>query len=226
MDLPTWPATRNGTVARDSLRAHIHLVDDDEFVRTALLRLLTAEGLVATAHACAESFLARYDPREHGCLLLDVVMPGLDGLALQEAMAQRGSHMPIIFFTGRADVPMCAHAMKRGACDFLIKPVDDEVLLAAIERALVKDVQLKRACEQRSATEALFGTLTPREREVIGHVIAGRLNKQIAADLGASEKTIKVHRARGLEKLRVRSVADLVRLVERSRSGSDIELMP
>jgi FixJ family two-component response regulator len=200
--------------------AHIHLVDDDKSVGTAIARLLVAEGFRATSHRSAESFLARNDPEEHGCLILDIAMPGLDGLGLQQAIAERGCHMPIIFLTGQADVPMCAQAMKQGAFDFLTKPVDDVVLLDAVERALARDLLLRRACEQRLATEALFATLTPREREVLTHVVAGRLNKQIAAALGTAEKTVKVHRARGMEKMRVRTVADLVRIVERARPQS------
>ena len=193
------------------------MVDDDASVRTAIVRLLGAEGFTATAHRSAESFLADSDPARARLPRFSMSrMPGLDGLALQQALAERGSHMPIIFLTGQADVPMCAQAMKHGAFDFLTKPVDDTVLLAAIEHALAKDLLLRRACEQREATEALLATLTPREREVLTHVIAGRLNKQIAADLGTAEKTVKVHRARGMEKMHVRSVAELVRIVERA----------
>ena len=197
--------------------AHVHVVDDDASVRTAIVRLLEAEGYMATGHLSAEAFLAENEPREHGCLVLDFAMPGLDGLALQLALAERGSHMPIIFLTGRADVPMCTQAMKQGAFDFLTKPVDESVLLAAVQGALATDLVLGMACDQRTATEALLATLTPREREVLMHVIAGRLNKQIAAELGTAEKTVKVHRARGMEKMHVRSVADLVRMVERAR---------
>ena len=160
------------------------------------------------------SFLDASDPQQHGCLILDIALPGVDGLTLQLALAERGSHLPIIFLTGQADVPMCAQAMKLGAFDFLTKPVDDTVLLAAIEKALAKDLLLRRACQQREATESLLATLTPREREVLTHVMAGRLNKQIAADLGTAEKTVKVHRARGMEKMHVQSVAELVRIVE------------
>jgi len=136
---------------------------------------------------------------------------------LQQALASRGNHMPVIFLTGHADIPMCAQAMKRGAVDFLTKPVDESALFAAVARALERDAAARQAREQRESTESRMATLTPREREVLMHVIAGRLNKQIAADLGTAEKTIKVHRARGLEKMRVRSVADLVRMVERAR---------
>jgi FixJ family two-component response regulator len=206
----------NAAVASDRPLAHVHVVDDDASVRSAIVRLLGSEQFEATAHPSAESFLAASDPQQHGCLILDVALPGLDGLALQQALAERGSHMPIIFLTGRADVPMCAQAMKFGAFDFLTKPVDDTVLLAAIENALAKDLLLRRACQQCEATESLLATLTPREREVLTHVMAGRLNKQIAADLGTAEKTVKVHRARGMEKMQVRSVAELVRVVERA----------
>ena len=199
---------------------HVHVVDDDASVCAAIVRLLAAERFAATGHRSAEAFLCRNDPEEHGCLILDVAMPGLDGLGLQQVLAERGCHMPIIFLTGEADVPMCAQAMKHGAFDFLTKPVDDVVLLAAVERALARDLLLRRACEQRMATEALMATLTQRERQVLTHVIAGRLNKQIAAALGTAEKTVKVHRARGMEKMRVRSVAELVRIVERAGAPS------
>jgi FixJ family two-component response regulator len=207
------------SAAMPSLRApaQIHIVDDDWSVRTAIVRLLNAEGFSATPHPCAESFLQLKNHRQHGCVILDIAMPGMDGLAMQQGLAQRGSHMPIIFLTGQADVPMCAQAMKRGAFDFLTKPVDDSVLLAAVSNALATDLAACLACEQRMTTEALFATLTPREREVLSHVMAGRLNKQIAADLGTAEKTVKVHRARGLAKMHVRSVADLVRIFERAR---------
>ena len=197
----------------------IHLVDDDASVRTAMARLLRAEGFTVATHESAEAFLTCDLADEHGCLVVDLVMPGLGGLGLQDAVADRGCSLPVIFLTGHADVPICARAMKKGACDFLTKPVDRHALMEAIARALAKDLELRRTFHQRDTTEALFDTLTPRERQVIMQVGAGRLNKQIAADLGASLKTIKVHRGRALEKLGVRSVADLVRLIE--RLGSD-----
>jgi FixJ family two-component response regulator len=214
------------SAASDRTPAHIHVVDDDAAVRAAIVRLLGAERFKAIAHPSAESFLAASDPQQHGCLVLDVALPGLDWLALQQALAERGSHMPIIFLTGQADVPMCAQAMKLGAFDFLTKPVDDTVLLAAIGNALAKDLLLRRACQQCQATESLLATLTPREREVLTQVMAGRLNKQIAADLGTAEKTVKVHRARGMEKMRVRSVAELVRIVELAHSQRQIRDAP
>ncbi len=217
MDLCAEDPCKGGMALPPLASAHIHMVDDDGAIGTAVVRLLASAGFRATAYRSAESFLARSDPEEHGCLILDIAMPGLDGLGLQQAIGERGCHMPVIFLTGQADVAMCAQAMKQGALDFLTKPVDDAVLLAVVERALARDLLLRRASEQRMATEAMLATLTPREREVLTHVIAGRLNKQIAAALGTAEKTVKVHRARGMEKMHVRSVADLVRVVERAR---------
>ena len=194
---------------------HVFVVDDDEAVCRALRRLLALQGYTVYTFRNAESFLARHDPHAWGCIILDVAMPGQSGLALQEALEQRGNSMPIIFLTGRADVPMCAQAMKRGAFDFLTKPVNDEVLFDTVARALQRDAELVRERAQREAARSRLATLTTREREVLAHVVAGRLNKQIAADLGTAEKTIKVHRARGMEKMHVRSVAELVRLMER-----------
>jgi FixJ family two-component response regulator len=204
-------------------RPRIYVVDDEALVRSAIARLLSLKDYAVAAFQSAEAFLAEHDSDVHGCVVLDVAMPGLDGLALQQALADRGSLMPIIFLTGHGDVPMCALAMKRGAFDFLTKPVDETVLFAAVERALEKDETLRRARAQRAITESRLSSLTTREREVLTHVMAGRLNKQIAADLGTAEKTIKVHRARGMEKMHVRSVAELVRIVERA-SLSTIEV--
>jgi FixJ family two-component response regulator len=200
--------------------AILYVVDDDDAVRAALGRLLRAGGYRVAAFQSAETFLVQHDPHAHGCIVLDVAMPGLDGLALQQLLAERGSHMPVIFLTGRADVPTSVRAMKRGAFDFLTKPVDGDELFPAVARALERDLALRRADAARAATESRLSTLTAREREVLTHVMAGRLNKQIAADLGTAEKTVKVHRARGMEKMHVRSVAELVRIVERARPQS------
>lgn len=197
--------------------ARIHVVDDDASVRTSLARLLRAEGYEVTAFGSAAAFLEQHDAEGHGCLVLDIAMPGLDGLAVQAALTERGSHMPVIFLTGQADVPMSVCAMKRGAFDLLIKPVDAAVLLDAIARALERDVVLERERLARDSASCRLATLTPRERQVLAQVIAGRLNKQIAADLGTAEKTVKVHRARCMEKMRVRSVAELVRVVDKAR---------
>ena len=220
MDLPN---SAPGTSSADTTPvepAILYVIDDDAAVCAALGRLLDAEGYRVAAFQSAETFLAQHDAHAHGCIVLDVAMPGLDGLALQQLLAERGSHMPVIFLTGRADVPTSVRAMKRGAFDFLTKPVDGDELFPAVARALERDLALRRADAARAATESRLSTLTAREREVLTHVMAGRLNKQIAADLGTAEKTVKVHRARGMEKMHVRSVAELVRLVERARPQS------
>jgi len=218
--LDNHPHFANVADATMSAPPHIHVVDDDDAVRSALSRLLRSADYAVSAFQSAESFLAEHDPTAPGCIILDVAMPGLNGLALQETLAARGNQMPVIFLTGHADVPMCAQAMKRGAVDFLTKPVDETALFAAVGRALARDEAARLARAQREATHSLLATLTAREREVLMHVIAGRLNKQIAADLGTAEKTIKVHRARGMEKMHVRSVAELVRLVERATADA------
>src|SRR6187551_1509991 len=193
----------------------IHVVDDDAGVRTAVARLLGAEGRYRVhTHACADDFLAAYEPEAHACVILDVGLPGLNGVALQEQLLLRGHAVPIVFLSGCADVPMCAEALRRGAVDFLTKPVDESLLFDAVSRALARDASLRAQRELQAQTAQRMALLTPREREVLAHVMDGRLNKQIAGDIGTAEKTVKVHRARAMEKMRVRSVAELVRLVE------------
>ena len=194
----------------------IFVVDDDAAVLRGSRRLLTAAGFNVETFESADAFLKRHDPALSGCLILDVAMPRVNGLELQQALHARNSFLPIIFLTGRADVPMSVQAMKGGALDLLVKPVDESDLLAAIDRALARDRQLRETNAQTLIVEQRLATLTPREREVLTHVIEGRLNKQIAGDLGTVEKTIKVHRARMMEKMQVRSVAELVRLMERA----------
>src|SRR6185369_606234 len=191
--------------------------------RAALCRLLTSDGRYEVhAHASAQSFLASVDSSAPGCAVLDVALPGVDGLAVQGMLVERGCSLPIIFLTGCADVPMCASAMRRGAIDFLTKPVDDAVLFSAIERAVAQDLAQRADHSHHVMTQARLASLTPREREVLTHVMSGRLNKQIAGDLDIAEKTVKVHRGRAMEKMRVRSVAELVRMVERDRDGADL----
>ena len=214
--IQSGPAT--AAVRAQAALPSIHVVDDDAPVRTALARLLGSLGTYRVhTHACAEDFLASYDSDEHGCLILDVGLPRLDGLGLQAALRERPHPVPIIFLSGLADVPTCADALRRGAVDFLTKPVDENLLFNAVARALERDAGQRALEAQHAIAEARLASLTPREREVITHVMAGRLNKQIAADIGTAEKTVKVHRARGMEKMRVRSVAELVRLVERAQ---------
>jgi FixJ family two-component response regulator len=201
----------------------IFLVDDDPGVLKALSRLLRARGYDVQAFSSPQAFLADHDASIPGCAVLDVSMPGLDGLELHQALTAEGSQRPIIFLTGKGDIPTSVRAMRAGAIDFLTKPVNDDSLLAAISRAEKDDARVRGANAELDSINARFAVLTPREHEVMTHVIAGRLNKQIAGDLGTVEKTIKVHRGRVMEKLGVRSVADLVRLAEKagiSRSGS------
>jgi len=193
----------------------VFLVDDDPSVLRAIGRLVRSAGWNIATFNSARAFLAQQEPTVPGCLVLDVAMPGFDGLELQQALTRVGNCLPIIFLTGHGNIPMSVRAMKSGAADFLSKPCPDEELLAAIGQALARDRQFRRERGKEQVFDELLATLTPREREVMLGVVAGKLNKQIAADLGTVEKTVKVHRARVMEKLRVSSVADLVRLTER-----------
>ena len=199
-----------------TLSGKVYVVDDDESVRSALSRLLRSEGLDVEAFATAEAFLEHPRPDEPGCLVLDVQMPGLTGLDLQRALAESGAELPIVFMTAHGDIPMSVRAMKEGAVDFLPKPVESEVLLATVRGALEKGaVEHDREHEIRTFRNAVE-RLTPREHEVLALVVAGHLNKQIAARLGISLVTVKVHRGRGMEKTGVDSLAELARLWERA----------
>ncbi|HSI11247.1 MAG TPA: response regulator [Chthoniobacter sp.] len=202
------------TLTPVQLPAHavVFIVDDDEAIRHSLARLFRSMRLTAKTFASAEEFLGQGEHDGPTCLVLDVQMPGLDGLGLQQALA--GRQVQIVFLTGHCGVPQCAHAMKAGAVDFLTKPVDDEDLLAAVSRALARSVEVRKAAGERIAARALLDALTPREFEVMRRVIAGLLNKQIADALGAAEKTIKIHRGRVMEKMGVSSVAELVRVAQ------------
>ena len=190
----------------------VHIVDDEDSLRRSLARLLKSHGHATELFASADAFIAAGLQDRAGCLVLDVHMPGLNGLELQEAMVRARCHLPIIFLTGRGDIPTSVRAMKAGAADFLTKPVDEAVLLAAVTRALAED-ERRRADQARvDAVRARLYTLTAREFEVMRHVIAGELNKQIGDALAIAEKTVKIHRGRVMEKLAVDSVAELVRL--------------
>lgn len=194
----------------------VYLVDDDPGVLKALSRLLRARGYEVKPYFSPQLFLEEYDVAVPGCAILDVSMPGLDGLELQRALtAAGGSHRPVVFVTGKGDIPTSVRAMKAGAIDFLTKPVKDKDLFEAVSRAEALDAESRRIHSELESMQAKFRTLTPREREVLTHVVAGRLNKQIAGDLGTAEKTIKVHRSRMMEKLGIRMVADLVRMAEK-----------
>jgi FixJ family two-component response regulator len=190
----------------------VFLVDDDASIRTAMRRGLVAAGFAVRTFESADSFLAAHDPDVPGCLVADVAMPGMNGLELQSVLAARGNARPIIFVTARGSIPMSVQAMRAGAVTFLSKPVRLGDLLAAVLEALERDRQRRRVDAQRNDVENRLMALTTREREVLELIIVGRLNKQIAAELGAAEKTIKVHRGRVMAKLQVRSVAELVTL--------------
>lgn len=198
----------------------VFLVDDEPGMLKALTRLLKAEGFAVRAFTSAKTFLEAYQPEALSCLVLDVAMPGLNGLELQQRLTRPGVRLPIVFLTGHGDIPMSVQAIKAGATDFLTKPANDADLLRAVRAAL------QRAAEQRDLmAEAVllrqrYASLTPREREVMSHVVAGQLNKQVADDLGIGEHTVKVHRARVMEKMGVESFPDLVRAAERLAMGS------
>jgi FixJ family two-component response regulator len=194
----------------------IFVVDDDPSVRKGLRRLLKSAGYSAETFASAEDFLvlnkSGYGP---ACLILDLKMPGMNGLDLQEELTNQNHIMPIIFVTGHGDIPSSVKAIKRGAVDFLSKPFDDEQLFDAVEEALIKGTKARAVLKEKEGIRQRLGTLTPREYEILTHVIAGLLNKQTAYILKISEKTVKVHRARIMEKMGVDSVAQLVRLAEK-----------
>jgi RNA polymerase sigma factor (sigma-70 family) len=192
----------------------VFVIDDDASIRRALARLLRSVEYHYECFSSASAFLDRPPAAVPSCVVLDYRMPGLNGLELQNALVAAGRDESIIFITGHGDIPTCANAMKAGAIDFLPKPFRDEDLLNAIARSLRLAQRLVRQHAERTRIQALVDGLTPREREVLELVVLGRLNKQIAAKLGASEKTIKVHRGRVMQKMQVFSVAELVRLTE------------
>jgi RNA polymerase sigma factor (sigma-70 family) len=195
----------------------VFVVDDDESVRTALKRLLKSTGHKVFTFSSAEEFF-KHDHRFDvcGCLVLDIRMPGLSGLELQDQMAIAGISIPIIFITGHGNIPTSVRAIKAGAMEFLEKPFDDLVLLDVIHRAIEKDTRAKQAQAKIRVINQRVASLTPREKEVFTLVVTGMLNKQVAFELGTSEKTIKVHRARVMQKMSAESFADLVRLAEKS----------
>ena len=192
----------------------VFLVDDEPELRQALTRLLKAEGLDVESFGSALEFLARVTEETAGCLLLDLAMPGLDGLEVQERVAATGAKLGIVFLTGHGDIPTSVRAVRAGALDFLTKPVRRDDLLRAVHAALAHASEQYAAAAANADLRGRYAQLTPREREVLTHVISGKLNKVIAADLGTTEQTIKVHRARVMEKLAVDSVAGLVRAAQ------------
>jgi FixJ family two-component response regulator len=204
-------------VGKDSklgVRNTVYVVDDEPSVRKALSRLLRSAGLKCEVFASADEFLAheRESPAESGCLVLDVQMPGLNGMDLQEVLSAGEGRLPIIFITGHGDIPLSVRAMKKGAVDFLTKPFDDKDLLSAIAVALRKGEEVRARFAEITQFRDREQTLTTRERDVMARVVAGLLNKQIAAELGIEEGTVKIHRGRVMQKMGVQSVAELVKM--------------
>lgn len=191
----------------------VYIVDDDEAVRDSLMMLLKSAGISAASYPSAQMFLEQDLSRARGCLVLDIRMPGMNGLELQDALLKKGIHLPIIFITGHGDVPMAVEAMKKGAVDFVQKPFNDDELLHCIEKALSKSSADSDKERQVEDIKARLDSLTPRERQVMEMVVAGKANKVIAIDLNISQRTVEIHRANMMEKMRVRSVAELVQKV-------------
>jgi two-component system response regulator FixJ len=191
----------------------VYIVDDDEAVRGSLRLLLKSVGLTPNALGSAREFLSKYDPAQPGCLVLDVRMPEMSGLELQEQLNLQGAIIPVIFITGHGDVPMAVEAMQAGAFDFLQKPFRDQDLIDRIQRALEKDRANRAALTERTVIRERLESLTPREREVLTMVTAGKANKVMASDLGVSQRTVEIHRARVMEKMGASSLAQLVRMV-------------
>lgn len=190
----------------------VYVVDDDEAVRDSLQWLLEASSYRVQTYDSAEAFLAGFDPNAIACLILDVRMPGMSGLELQDELLARKLALPIIFITGHGDVPMAVSTMKKGAVDFIEKPFDQTALKALVERMLAHAREAAASAERQRLNEALLARLTPREQQVLERIVAGRLNKQIADDLGISIKTVEAHRANIMDKLRANTVADLMRV--------------
>lgn len=193
----------------------VFVVDDDSSVRRSLARLLKAHGYQTQLFASAQEFLQHQGDYGPGCVVLDLQLPGLSGLDLQAELAAAGRAIPIVFITGHGDIPSSVKAMKAGAVDFLTKPVRAAVLLDAVRAAVARDVRERHSREAVAAVAARLRTLTSRERQVLALVVTGKLNKQIAHELGTTEKTVKVHRSRAMHKLGAASIAELVRLAEK-----------
>jgi len=192
----------------------VYLVDDDPSIRSSLSRLLRAVGYEVATFESAGAFLAEASPDDRGCLVLDITMPVMDGLTLQEKMNERGLDLPIVFITGFGNVSASVKALKGGAVDFLEKPFDDDELLEAIELAIERGEAFRSQRDARSIVKQKLDELTPREYQILTHVVAGFLNKVTARELDVSEKTVKVHRGRVMTKMGARSLADLVRMAE------------
>ena len=193
-------------------KGNVYVVDDDEAVRDSLQWLLEGKDYRVRCFDSAESFLSRYDPREVACLLVDIRMPGISGLELQDRLIERKSPLPVVFITGHGDVPMAVTTMKKGAMDFIPKPFKEDELLSVVERMLDQAREAFADYQHAANRDALMGKLTARESQVLERIVAGRLNKQIADDLGISIKTVEAHRANIMEKLNANTVADLLKI--------------
>jgi len=191
----------------------VFIVDDDEAVRNSLRLLLKSVGLAASALPTAQEFLSSYSADQPGCLVLDVRMPGMSGLELQQQLNVRGAVIPVIFITGHGDIPMAVEAIQQGAFDFLQKPFRDQDLIDRIQRALAKDRTNRTELQEHTRTRERLESLTPREREELALVVSGKPNKVMAGDLGVSQRTVEIHRARVMEKMGASSLAQLVRMV-------------
>ncbi len=190
----------------------VHIVDDDDAVRKSLQMLFKTIGIEATAYESGDIFLERFDDEVEGCILLDIRMPGMSGLEVQKQLHDRGTTMPIIFITGHGDVPMAVEAMQLGAFDFIQKPFRDQDLMDRVSQALSQSEQQREASEQKVEVGQRYENLTPREKEVMACVVKGQANKVIAMDRNVSQRTVEIHRARVMEKMEARSLADLVRM--------------
>jgi FixJ family two-component response regulator len=190
----------------------VFIVDDDDAVRSSLRLLLKSAGLPAVGYASAREFLDAWQPEQAGCLILDVRMPGMSGLELQGELNRRGAIIPVIFISGHGDIPMAVEAIQHGAFDFLTKPFGDQDLLDRVQRALATDAENRKLLTQREVLRERLESLTPREREVLGLVTQGKANKVMAGDLGVSQRTVEIHRARVMEKMGANSLAQLVRM--------------
>lgn len=204
----------------------VFLVDDEHSVVTALARMLQASGFAVRCWTSAVEFLEVHDPQEPGCLVTDVRMPEMGGLELQRALLERGSDRAIVFITGQGDIPTTVRAMKAGAVSFLPKPVQRAELVAAVQEAILRDAEARAQQHERNDLVRRLTSLTPRERQVLDLVTTGMLNKQIAAELGAAEKTIKVHRGRIMEKMQVRTATALVGLLSRAERRGPARISP
>jgi FixJ family two-component response regulator len=195
----------------------VHVVDDDDSMRTALARLLSAAGYNVRGYPSAGAMLLAPPADDPGCIVLDIRMPGPSGLELQEALRKRDDQLPIVFLTGHGDVPTSVRAMKAGAVDFLTKPVQRDALLSAVANAVQRDVARREMHLGRDVLRKRYASLTARERDVFSRIVVGRLNKQIAAELGTAERTVKAHRAHVMQKMQAASVAELVHFADELR---------